>query len=286
MPQDFPLVLVGGNNFTAAYLIRRLHAQGYAAEIISRRPIAVRQGFTLTETDLTRARTRIAPDNAVVISLLPLWVLAQSLPRFIGVKSIVAVGSTSLFSKAASPDQKERATAIRLESAESAIQEWCARSNVRHTVLRPTMIYDGVHDQNIARMTKFIRRFRFLPLAAPAKGLRQPIHADDVAKAVIGALNNEAAAGRALNIAGGEMLTYRAMAERVFAAQAMKPRLLMLPVEWLEKAFVWGSKAGLLDEQAFGSSIFRRMNEDLVFDVADGLRILDYQPRKFEPAVG
>ena len=29
-------------------------------------------------------------------------------------------------------------------------------------------------------------------------------------------------------------------------------------------------------------AIFQRMNEDLVFDVAEGLKILDYQPRPFK----
>ncbi len=284
MPQDFPLVIVGGNNLIAAYLIKRLHAQGYTADIISRSPMVVPNGFTLVHMDLTHARNWIAPESAVVVSLLPLWVLAQFLPRFIGVKSVVAVGSTSLFSKAASASSNERAVAASLENAEKAVQTWCSRSNVHNTILRPTMVYDGVHDKNIARMARFIRRFHFLPLAAPAKGLRQPIHADDVAQAIIGAIDKPSTYGKAFNIAGGEVLTYRVMVERVFAAQGMKPRLLMLPTEWLAKAFNWASSAGIMNEKAFGSSIFQRMNEDLVFDCEEGLRLLNYQPRKFEPA--
>jgi nucleoside-diphosphate-sugar epimerase len=286
VPQDFPLVIVGGNNLIATYLIKRLSAQGFMADVISRSPVAVPIGFTLIHMDLTSARNWIAPENAVVISLLPLWVLAQFLPRFIGVKSIIAIGSTSLFSKAASPNSNERAVAASLESAENAVQTWCRRSNVQSTILRPTMVYDGVNDKNIARMARFIRRFHFLPLAAPAKGLRQPIHADDVAQAIIGAVNNSETYGKALNIAGGEVLTYRAMVERVFAAQKIKLRLLMLPIEWLAKAFNWASSAGIMNEKAFGSSIFQRMNEDLVFDVEEGLRLLNYQPRKFEPGGG
>ena len=55
----------------------------------------------------------------------------------------------------------------------------------------------------------------------------------------------------------------------------------MLPERWLEKGFRWASNTGLIRETAFGSSVFRRMNEDLVFDIAEGLRLLDYQPRPF-----
>src|SRR5262249_8806611 len=154
--------------------------------------------------------------------------LARFLPRFIGVKSIIAVGSTSVFSKANSTDDGEREVARSLQNAESALKTWCQRSNVTYTLLRPTMVYDGVHDKNIAAMIKFIRRFRFVPLAAPATGMRQPIHADDVAKAITGALNNMAADNECFNIGGGEALTYKAMVERVFQAMGIKPRILML----------------------------------------------------------
>jgi len=284
MPQEFPLVMIGATNLLAPYLMKRLGDAGMVAEIITRKPVPVPEGFTLTQMDLTRARNWIAPEGAVVISLIPLWLLTQFLPRFIGVKAIIAVGSTSLFSKSGSSDQGERATARNLQQGEDNLREWCKRSMVHGTLLRPTMIYDGTNDNNIARMRRFIRRFRFLPLAAPAKGLRQPIHADDVAKAIVGAINNPDAYDKAFNIAGGEVLTYRAMAERAFAAESIKPRLLMLPTEWLEKTFRAAQSVGILNEKYFGSAIFQRMNEDLVFDVAEGLRVLNYQPRGFDPA--
>lgn len=285
MSQAFPLVIVGGSSFVAQYLMQRLVAQEMTANVIARHPIEVPPGLTFTQLDFTQARNWIAPENAVVVSLLPLWLLAQFLPRFMGVKSIIAVSSTSRFSKAGSRDEKERITAASLERAESTILAWCQRSNVHGTLLRPTLIYDGLHDNNIARMARFIKRFRFLPLAAPAEGRRQPIHADDLAKAIFNALNNKAAYDKSFNVAGGEILTYRAMAERVFETLNMKPRLVMLPTEWLEKAFRWATNIGLLNERAFGSSIFRRMNEDLIFDVEEGLRLLKYEPRKFTPTV-
>ena len=265
--------------------MRRLQESGLSAEVIARSPVTVPEGFVFTQMDLTRARNWIAPEGAVVISLIPLWLLVQFLPRFMGVKSIIALGSTSLFSKAGSVSAKERKIAADLEQAEGLVREWCKRSLVHGTLLRPTMIYDGHSDKNIARMVGFIRRFHCLPLAAPAKGLRQPIHADDVARAVVQAINNEGVYDKALNIAGGEVLSYRAMAERVFAAMGVKRRLVMLPTEWLMRAFNGAEKIGILRERSFGSAIFQRMNEDLVFDVEEGLRLLNYQPRKFEPEI-
>jgi nucleoside-diphosphate-sugar epimerase len=277
------LVIIGGNSLVAPWLMERLRGVGLGGEVISRSTVQVPEGFTFTAMDLGQARNWIAPESAVIISLLPLWILAQYLPRFIGVKSIVALGSTSRFSKMASGDNIERTIAARLETSEKAFRDWCLRSNVHGTLMRATMIYDCVRDANIVRIARFIKRFRFLPLAAPAEGLRQPIHADDAAKAIFNAMNNEAVYGKDFNIAGGEVLTYRAMVERIFAALTIEPRLLMLPASWLEKGFGFASQIGFLRETAFGGSMFGRMNQNLIFDVAEGLRLLDYQPRIFRP---
>lgn len=281
--QAFPIVIVGGNSLITTYLMQRLQTANLTADIISRRTIPVLDGFTFTQMDLSQARNWIAPENAVVISLLPLWILAQLLPRFIGVRSIVALGSTSRFSKESSSDKKERSTAAHLELAEDILSDWCQRSNVQRILLRSTMIYDGINDNNIRRIAQFIQRFRFVPLAAPANGLRQPIHADDVAKAIINSLDNPALYNKSFNIAGGEVLTYRAMVERVFRILKRQPHLIMLPTNWLLHTFRLASKIGLVRETAFGGSIFQRMNQDLIFDVQEGLDLIDYQPRQFEP---
>ena len=277
------IVILGGSNLIASYLLPRLEGAGRTALVVARRPVEVPDGFTFVKLDVLEAREWAAPKGATVISVLPLSVLVKMLPQLAGVHAIIAIGSTSRFSKAASADPHERAVAEALEQAEAALAAWSARSGVRQTILRPTLVYDGVADRNIARMARLIRRFGVLVLARPANGLRQPIHADDIAKAIMGAIDNPAAEGRAFNIAGGEILTYRAMAERVFAAQGMRPRLLMLPVTWLQASFRLGQMCGMVREQGFGSSVFRRMNQDLVFDTADGLEILNYAPRRFEP---
>jgi nucleoside-diphosphate-sugar epimerase len=281
--QNSPIVIVGGTSLVAPYLMQRLCAMGRKADVIARRTVAVPDGFTVTNMDLTQARNWIAPQDADVISLLPLWILVRFLPRFIGVKSIVALGSTSRYSKSGSLDAKERIMAADLEKSENILQAWCIRSNVHGVLLRPTLIYDGVNDQNIARMARFIRRYRVLPLAAPAKGMRQPIHADDVACATINTLDNRAAYGKSLNIAGGEILTYRVMAERVFEALGMKPRFLLFPTDWLQRSFQWASNIGMMHETSFGATMFERMNQDLIFDVSEGLQLLHYEPRLFKP---
>lgn len=283
---EVSLVILGGNSLIVSYLLPRLRRRNLSGLVVARRPVAASDGFAVLELDILDRRGWSPPEGAVVVSALPLPVLVRALGGLLGVGSVIAIGSTSRFSKHESADPGERAIAQALEEAEAALIAWARSNGARYTILRPTLVYDGARDRNIARMARFVRRFGMLLLARPAKGLRQPIHADDVAKAVIGAIGNPAAQDRAFNIAGGEVLTYRAMAERVFAAQAMRPRLLMLPVGWLRASFRLAHGCGLFKGQGFGSAVFERMNQDLVYDVAEGLEILDYRPRPFAPAAG
>ncbi len=275
-------MLLGAGNLIARYLMPRLLAAGYDTVAVARRAVPVPSEIRVETVEFGRDESWAAPAGAAVVSVLPLAVLASLLPRLAGARCIVAVGSTSLFSKAGSDDPKEQATARKLDRAEAVIMARCAEDGTPATILRPTLVYDGMDDRNVARMIRVVRRYRVLPIARPSHGLRQPIHADDVAKAILGAIDNPDAAGRAFNIAGGEVLTYRAMAERVFRSQGLPPRFIVLPVSWLRRAFGLAARAGVVRETGFGSAVFERMNQDLVFDNAEGLAVLDYRPRRFE----
>lgn len=283
MTRDADLVILGGGNLIATYLLRRLAAQDLGALVMARRPVEVPPGCGFLLLDALNAGDWAAPEHATVVSILPLAALIRMLPHLSGAGSIIAIGSTSLFSKARSADPRDRQAARSLAEAEAALTAWCTDHGIHYTILRPTLVYDGSGDRNVARMARFVRRFHVLPVAKPASGLRQPIHADDIAKAILGAVGNPTAQDRAFNIAGAEILTYRAMAERVFAAEGRKPRFLELPVAWLEAIFRLGARCGLVRETGISSSVFQRMNEDLVFDTAEGLAVLDYRPRRFEP---
>ncbi len=284
MPQATPIIILGGRSLVAPYLMHNLASAGLSAEVISRQSLDLPAGFRPLLLDLAQARQWCVPEGAIVISLVPIWILAQHMLRFVGAQSIIAVSSTSRYSKADSNDPKERTTAENLEMAENILQTWGHHSLTPYTILRPTLIYDGATDQNVTRMARTISRFGIFPVASPGNGLRQPIHADDVALAIMAALGNATVYNKSLNLAGGEILTYRQMVERVFEALDLRPRPLMLPTNILQRAFQIASKLGVIREKSFGFSVFKRMNEDLVFDVREGIQLLKLAPRAFYPA--
>ena len=79
------------------------------------------------------------------------------------------------------------------------------------TVLRPTLIYVGNRERSLAPLAERARLWRRLPWPRGATGLRQPVHADDVARAVRDCLGAQASHGRAFDLPGGERLRFDAM---------------------------------------------------------------------------
>ena len=250
---------------------------GLGAEIISRKSMMdLPHKFICRAIDINDGPDWTAPKGSIVISLLPLWVLSENLSHFMEAKSIIALSSTNIF------DKNSRISKS-LGRAETRLDEWSKRNLVTYTILRPTLIYDGKHDQNIARIAKIIKRFFIFPIAYPGTGLRQPIHADDVSKAILSAINSSGCENQAFNIAGGEILSYREMVRRILLALGRMPIVIMLPEFLLRTMFKVLSYLKIINEKRVGPNLFKRMNEDRVFYCEDGLKALKYNPRKFEP---
>lgn len=215
------------------------------------------------------------------LALAPIWTVAPVIDQLAdhGVERLVTFSSTSRYTKAASPDAKERTVAERLARSEARLIESCERRGVAWTILRPTLIYLEGRDQNVTRLARLIRRLGVLPLAGDGSGLRQPVHAEDLATVALAALERPASAGRAYDLPGGETLTYRAMVERIFYGLGKRPRILALPPEvWrlgftLARPFLPGSSA----------QMGARMDADLTFDSKPAQDDLNWRARPFRP---
>ena len=196
----------------------------------------------------------------------PIWVLPEhfELLAATGARRLVAVSSTSRFAKLQSSDPEEQRVAARLAQGELALEEWSARNEVDWIVLRPTLIYGGGGDKNITTAARFILRFGFYPIVGAGSGLRQPVHAADVAKACILALDARHLAQRAYNVSGAATLTYKEMITEVFRVLRREPRFVRVP-----SALVSGAVAILRllpNFRHLTAAMGDRMDQDLVFD--------------------
>lgn len=233
---------------------------------------------SLTTPTTSRTLEEVTP---YWICAAPIWVLPDyfSFIEASGARRVVALSSTSRFTKVGSGDTAENAVATKLIESEARVQAWAEARGIEWVVLRPTLIYGLGRDKNISEMARFIRRFGFFPLLGRAQGLRQPIHAKDVAAACVAALQAPHAANRAYNISGGETLSYREMVAHVFNALGRPVRLATVPL-WAFRLAVAMLRC-LPRYRHWSAAMAERMNHDLVFDHADAARELGFKPRGF-----
>ena len=215
------------------------------------------------------------------ISLAPIWTLAEhvGLLTACNARRIVALSSTSRFTKAGSPDSEERAVARRIEDGERWLARWARDRRLTAVVLRPTLIYGHGRDGNVSRIAWVIRKFGFFAVCGAACGLRQPVHAEDVAMACLAALQAGQPGIRYYDISGGEILTYRAMVCRVFNALGKRPVILKLPL-WVFRLAA-GCVCLLPRHPHWPYAMAERMNQDLVFDHSAAEADFGFCPRPF-----
>lgn len=219
------------------------------------------------------------------ITLCPLWAVPDHLGWLeqLGAEHVVALSSMSGVTKASSPDAAERTLAARLSAAEERLALWAADRGIGVTLLVPTMIYDGRTDGNVTAIAAWVGRFGWFPLCGPALGLRQPVHASDVAAACLAASERRPPRTR-YPLSGGEALPFRELVERVCRARGLGPRTVSLP------PWAWTAAAALARGLglAGGATVAmgRRMNEDLSCDHTAAAADLDFRPRPFDPTAG
>jgi nucleoside-diphosphate-sugar epimerase len=241
-------------------------------------------GVLWLKADIQEAGSLMAlPPAHSLIHLAPLMILPNHIAAFaaLGVRRLVAFSSSSKFSKAKSPVAAERAFAARLAAAEEAVGAACREKDIHWTIFRPTLIYGCGMDRNITLIRRTVRLLGFFPLLGAASGLRQPVHADDLATACVAVLDKPAAFDKAYELSGGECLSYRAMVVRVFDSLHRKARFLSIPVALFAAAL---RTASLIPRyRDFNVAMAQRMNEDLTYAHEEASRDFDYQPRSFIP---
>lgn len=283
------VIVSGASSLVARYLVPRLQAAAIEVIAVSRRShppewfpeSAACQWQCMDLAGSGSGAPPLLPAADALLALTPLWLLPPLLAAQPAgsQQRVLAFGSTSVLAKAASSDAAERALAQRLAAAEAAAAVAAARQGCALTLLRPTLIYDGQHDRNITRLVEVMRRFHCLPLVGEGRGLRQPVHADDLAAAVLALLQQGVGAGQTYTLTGGETLTYRAMLERLRQHYQLHAWLLPVPRPLVGAAV--GLARLLPRYRDLNREMLLRMERDLVFDDQAARRDFAYRPRNF-----
>jgi nucleoside-diphosphate-sugar epimerase len=283
-------LVVGSSSQIGTWLVPDLVANGWTAHLISRGIArraddgarAIWHEFDLTKLDrpFPSVTAEALFHSAGIGAILP-WLEPV---RAAGVSRVIAFSSTSLLTKANSESAYDREMISRLATYEQSFIATSEKLGLNWTILRPTMIYGGKFgDRTVTDIARVIRKLGFFPLLGEAKGLRQPVHAADLAIACMQTVDCPSAFNRIYNLGGAERLSYRNMVERIFTAMDKTPRFFPVPLTGFELAV---RLANLHPRyRHLTSSMATRMNQDMVFSIEQASVDFGFTPRAFLPCL-
>lgn len=275
------ILVSGASSLIGRYLLPQLLAAGHTVEAISRTTQSSQPNLRWHPLQLNAPAVASLPlsNGTIYIHLAPLWLLPDLLPQLAAQKvaRIIAFSSTSVLSKVDSDNASERATVARLAAAEQALRD----SGMNNwTILRPTLIYGAGLDKNVSMIANLIRRLGVFPIIGEGRGLRQPVHAEDLACAVLGVLASPQTQQCIYAVSGGETLSYRQMVARIFVALGKPCRIITIPSPLFAAAL---AVARMLPRfRHLHMQMAYRMNQDLCFDHRDAQADFGFAPRKFD----
>lgn len=170
----------------------------------------------------------------VLCSLGPLDAFADWLERHppaAGVR-VLALSSLSAEWKQQSPNPAERALAASLLANERRVLSMASAHAATATLLRCGLIHGADIDRSLTPLLRFARRWP-LPWPRAARGLRQPVHARDLARAVLAASERPALAQPVLSLPGPEAVTFRCMLQRSLDLEGLRGRVIPVPTPGL-----------------------------------------------------
>lgn len=273
--------ITGGAGFVGGRLLEHLQDVGFEIVCLlrpNRDPAPFRRlGFETRPADLARPDTcRGAFDGIDVLVHLSGMAQVPGLVPLLeraGLRRGLFIGSTGIHTRLASPSAEAK------RRGETAL----AYSDLAWTILRPTMIYGGPGDRNMARLLKLIRRVGIVPVPGGGSTLQQPVHVDDLASTIVSSLARPSAVGRAYDVGGPEALTLCEVINQAAQSVGRTARIIPLPVRATARAVHLVHQTGapfpLRTEQVL------RLTESKAVGIAHAVRDLGHRPRPFHEGI-
>ncbi len=282
MSEERFAVILGATSLVGRDLVQRLAERGFRGLCLSRHigpaPYEAPHGFSWNT--VSEGKNLDIPASATLLSLTPVTALPALINRIAGGNRLIALSSSSVLFKAQSSSPGERDQAQAQARAEERVRTLCRDKGIAWTLFRPALIYDPGRDRNVSKIASFVRRFGFFPVVWPGTGHCQPIHAGDVAHAMVAASDTVRARDATFDLPGGETLSYREMVRRIFASLGRRPVLVYLPLSFARAAFyLWQT----LTDEKYSSASLERMNMALTLDSARVQEVLGLTCRPFRP---
>jgi len=194
-----------------------------------------------------------------------------------GVKWIVLVHTTGIFSKYKEAGEQYRNT-------EKNVRELLLDTNIKLTILRPTMIYGSLNDKNVAIFIKMVDRLKVFPVVDHARYPLQPVHYKDLGDAYFEVLSNrEITQGKDYILSGKEPILLIDMFKAIASQLGRQNIYVSVPfsIAYLGSVivFILSLKRCDIREKV------QRLVEPRVFPHDDASKDFGYSPMSFQEGI-
>ncbi len=277
------ILVTGASSQIGYFLIPRLLHSRHQVTAISRQRkpnwIAGHQHLTWGSLESLDKQGLDAIDG--IVSAGPLSLTIELLRQCPKLSRLVAISTSSIRFKQNSSDDQEASLIQAIAAQEQQLSRLADESEIDCAILRPTLVYGAGLDKNVCQLARLAEKWGRIPLVSKASGLRQPVHADDLAKASL-ALIEQPQTGH-WYVGGETLLRYRQMAEAVCLALG-HGKLLSLPLPILKVLLGLVKLTG--QYPSINSNMFARQRLDMCVDNQPAINDWGWQARPFslEPA--
>ncbi len=212
-----------------------------------------------------------------IASKAEIGVVASAVVKSKDVKHCFIVSSTSIFSN-------YRDASDKLIAAENEMKKAFAIKGVNWTIIRPTMIYGTINDNNISTFMKWLDKYPLFPIVKNGEALLQPVYKDDIGDAYYLLLvNKEHVENKEYIVSGERAISLKECLETISKSLGRKVLLINvpMPIAVLIVKFLYKVTFGKFD---YREKLFR-LTENRSFDHNEISWCFGYKPRSFELGV-
>ena len=149
-----------------------------------------------------------------------------------GIRRVIVVHTTGVYSK-------YKSAGTEYKRIDEEVTRMCRETGVALTILRPTMIYGGLDDANVAKFISMVDRFPVMPVVSGARFALQPVHRRDLGRAYADVLLSEKTVGKDYVLSGKEPIDLRDMLATIAGDLGKPARFFSFPY-WFAIAGAWG----------------------------------------------
>ena len=142
---------------------------------------------------------------------------------YCNVRRLILVHTTGIYSKYKEAGEEYR-------HIDEFVYKTCKENNIVLTILRPTMIYGNITDNNVVTFIKMVDKLPIMPVVNGARYELQPVHYRDLGNAYYAVLmNEEVTKNKDFTLSGGEPILLRDMLTEIGKNLGKKVRFISCP---------------------------------------------------------